>query len=434
MFTKLPNFLSRQNIRFATAGSVLIKFGSAFFAFINSILLARYLGKENFGYYILAYTTILIVTTITSLGLPLLITRYVSKYKANNNFSAIKGLLFLTHKYVFYAIGVVYFLAIIAYFFWWQKYPSIFVETLLYGFLVFPILVFSLLRSALLRGYKYVIFAEFPDTLLRNAIFTIILLFSILTDVALTPQMAMLFQLIAASVGFIFGLIVLYKKIIVPIKPFKPTYFKKEWINQTLPFTVNTSIQVVKTKVLSYLLAAFGSIGSVAIFEVAMRGASLVSFTLDALNLAIAPYISSAFEKNNMFQLQRIVKKSGRIVFLFSLPVALIFILGGKPIIQFLYGNEYGGSYIPLVILCIGQLISSLIGSVGLVLNMTGNQHILSRSNVIAFVLNILFSIPLILYFDSTGVAFLYSFILILQNIYLLYFVKRKLLITTVIL
>ncbi len=433
MFTKFLNLFSKRDIRFATAGSVVIKFGSAFFAFINSILLARYLGKENFGYYILAYATILIITTPTSLGLPLLITRYVSKYKANNNFSAIKGLLFLTHRYIFFAICIVYVLAVVTYFFWWQSYSSIFVETLLYGFLVFPILVFSSLRSALLRGYKYVIFAEFPDTLLRNITFTLLLLFCIFIDVKLTPQIAMLFQLIAASVGFIFGLIVLFKKIIIPIKSYKPSYFKKEWIQQTLPFTINTSIQVVKTKVLSYLLAAFGSIEAVAVFEVAMRGASLVSFTLDALNLAIAPYISSAFEKNNMLQLQRIVKKSGQIVFLFSLPVALIFILGGKPIIQFLYGNEYGGSYIPLIILCIGQLISSLIGSVGLVLNMTGNQHILSKSNVIAFILNILFSIPLILYFDSIGAAFLYSFVLILQNIYLLYFVKRKLLITTVI-
>ncbi len=431
--SKFLKFFSKQDIKFAAIGSLSIKFGSAFFAFINSIILARYMGKENFGYYILAYSTILILSVPVNMGLPMLLTRYISKYKVANKFQEIKGIFIISHKYVFITTILVYLLAFVSYFIWWNRYNPVLVNTLIYGFILLPLLAFGSLRTATLRGLKFVILAELPETFLRNLFFTILLLFCLFLDIKITPQLAMFFQIIVTALGFIIGFLFLWKKLLITIKHHKPIFNKKEWFQQTLPFTINSSIQVVKNKILTYILAVFGNIEAVAVFEVAIKGASLVSFTLDALNLAIAPYISSAFEQKNNASIQRIIKKTGRLIFIFSLPVALTFIFGGKIILEVLYGKSYLVSYIPLVILCVGQLISSIIGSVGLLLNMTGNQSILSRSNVIALVLNILLSIPFIIYFDSIGAAFVYSFVLILQNIYLLKYVKSKLNVTTTI-
>ncbi len=430
---KILKLFSKKDIRFATAGSVVIKFGSAFFAFLNSIILARYMGKENFGFYILAYSTILILSVPSTLGLPMLLTRYVSKYKTKNNYAHIKGILLFSHKTVLLALIAIFFIAFILYFLWWGKYQKSFVETLTIGFILLPIISFSSLRSSILRGLKLVILAEFPDTLFKNIIFSTLLTIWIYSGATLTPKTAMIFQIIAASTGFFIGLFFLYKKLLLKLKFITSVFFIKEWFKQTIPFTINSSIQVVKNKILTYILAVFGSIEAVAVFEVAIKGASLVSFTLDALNLAIAPYISSAFEHKNHNTIQRIIKKTGRLIFIFSLPVALTFIIGGKTILELLYGKSYLVSYIPLVILCVGQLISSIIGSVGLLLNMTGNQSVLSKSNIIALFLNIVLSIPFIIHFNSNGAAFVYSFVLILQNIYLLKQVKNKLSITTTI-
>jgi O-antigen/teichoic acid export membrane protein len=427
------NFFSKQTIRFSTAGSVLIKFSAAFFAFLNSIILARYLGKEGFGMYVLAYATVLIISVPVTMGLPMLLTRFISKYKVSENYQAIKGILILSHKYVLRTVIIVYILAFISYFFWWKQYESSFVETLSYGFILVPLLAFAALRTATLRGLKYVILAELPDTFLRNFLFTLFLLSALFFNLTLTPQRVMIFQIAVTAISFLIGFVLLQKKLLVQLKTIHPIFFKKEWITQTIPFTVNSSVQIVKNKLLSYILAIFGNVEQVAIFEVALRGASLVSFTLDALNLAIAPYISTAFEKGNLEQIQRIIKKTGRIIFLFSLPVALVFIIGGQPILKLLYGQQYNHSYTPLVILCVGQLVSSLIGSVGLLLNMTGNQSVLSRSNVIALLINCLLSIPLVIYFNTIGAALVYSFVLIIQNIYLLYYVKKRLNLTTVI-
>ena len=282
-----------------------------------------------------------------------------------------------------------------------------------------------------MRGLKLIILSELPDTLLRNFLLTILLMGCILLEYPLSPQLAIVFQIVAAGIGFLLGFLFLYKKLLNKLKKVSPIYNTKEWYVQTIPFSINSGIQIVRSKLLTYLLAIFGSIEAVAIFDVAMRGAALVSFTLNALNSAISPFISSAYEKGNTLQIQKIVKKTGRIIFAFSLPVALIFIVGGKGLVMYIFGNEYAVAYFPLLILCIGQLVSAMVGSVGTLLSMTGNQKVFSNSNVIMLIINMILGVPLIMIWDEIGAALLFSAILIFQNYILLKYVQKNLNINT---
>ena len=213
----------------------------------------------------------------------------------------------------------------------------------------------------------------------------------------------------------------------------KAAYKTKLWLKEATPFAITSGVQIIKTRSLTYLLAIFGSLEAVALFEVAMRGASLVSFTVDALNSAISPYISSAFELKQKENLQRIVKKTARLIFISSIPIALIFIFGGETIVSWLFGKAYKGSYFPLVILCLGHIVNALSGPLAAVLNMTGNQRILSKNQVAMMLTSALLSIPLIHFFDTIGAALVFSMIIIIQNILLYVFVKKKLHIDTTI-
>jgi len=429
---KFLKIFSKKDLKHASAGSVVIKFGSAFFAFLNSVLLARYLSVEGFGYYILAFSTMILLSLPITSGIPKLITRYVSKYEVHSNFGAIKGLLIKANRFAIFCVLIIYIIAVLTYFFWWHRFNSILVETMLYSLLLLPILGLGALRSAALRGLKLVILADLPDTLFRNFMLTLCILVSVLFSFQLTPQLAIIFQIISASLGFLLGYIFLQKKLLGKIKNVPARYDEtREWIKQTIPFSINSGVPVVKSRAIIYILAIFGSIEIVAVYEVAIRGAALVSLVLDALNMAIAPFVSSAFEKGELRYIQKIVKKTSRIIFLFSVPVALIFIFGGDPLLQWIFGVEYSNSYIPLVILCVGQLFSALIGSVGLVLNMTGNQIYLSRSNIIALVLTFILIVPAVIYFGVIGAAIVFSCVLIFQNIQLMYFTRKRLNINT---
>jgi O-antigen/teichoic acid export membrane protein len=431
--SRLLKIFGKKNLTYASVGSVVIKFSSASFTFINSILLARLLSLEGFGYYILAFSTVMLLAVPTTLGIPFLITRYVSKYEVHHNYAAIKGLLIKTNLFVLITSITVFAVAAITYFFWWGNFDQELVDTLKYALLLVPVLGFGALRNAALRGMKLVILAELPDSLLRNALFTICLLVFFVGNYSLTPHIAMLFQVLAGLIGFIIGYLFFRRSLLSKLRNLKPVFYTRDWMKQSIPFSINSGVNVIKSKFLIYMLAIFGSIEAVAIFEVAMRAAALVSFILDALNMAISPFISSAFEKKEIWVIQKIVKRTSRIIFFFSFPVAMVFIFGGSPILNWIFGANYNGAYIPLLILCIAQLINAMVGSVGLVLNMTGHQVILSRSNIMALLITILLSIPLIINYDSIGAALIFGFVLIAQNMFLLYHVRKLVKVNTTI-
>ena len=430
---KILKVFNSQQIRTAAIGSLIVKFLSALFALINGVLLANLLTVKDFGIYILALTTITIISIPVSLGLPNLITRYISKYEINKNIAAIKGILIRSNQLVLLTSLLAFIIAFLLYIIWWKNYPENVVSTFWYAFLLMPLLVFGSLRAAALRGLKFIILGQLPETFLRNIFLTFSLLVAIFYDINMSPHMAMILHGIAAALAFIIGYLFLKRKLLTRLKNITPVFKNKLWFKETIPFSITSGVQVIKTKLLTFILVIFGSLEAVAIFDIAMRGATLVSFTLDALNTAISPYLSSAFEQNKKETLQRIVTKSARIIFVFSLPVALIFIFFGKSILELLFAKAYVISYIPLVILCIGQLVNSLTGSVGTVLNMTGNQKYFSKIQIQMMILSALLSVPLIIYYSVIGAALTFSFVIISQNIILVILVRKKLKINTTI-
>ena len=430
---KILKVFNSKQIRTAAIGSLIVKFLSALFALINGVLLANLLTVKDFGIYILALTTITIISIPVSLGLPNLITRYISKYEVNKNIAAIKGILIRSNQLVLLTSLLAFIIAFLLYIIWWKNYPENVVSTFWYAFLLMPLLVFGSLRAAALRGLKFIILGQLPETFLRNIFLTFSLLVAIFYDINMSPHMAMILHGIAAALAFIIGYLFLKRKLLTRLKNITPVFKNKLWFKETIPFSITSGVQVIKTKLLTFILVIFGSLEAVAIFDIAMRGATLVSFTLDALNTAISPYLSSAFEQNKKETLQRIVTKSARIIFVFSLPVALIFIFFGKSILELLFAKAYVVSYIPLVILCIGQLVNSLTGSVGTVLNMTGNQKYFSKIQIQMMILSALLSVPLIIYYSVIGAALTFSFVIISQNIILVILVRKKLKINTTI-
>ncbi len=382
---------------------------------------------ENYGYYVLALAVVTILSVPTSLGLPNLLVRYVSKYQVENKWGEIKGLLRLANKLVFFSFFIVFLISVILYFFWWNVYSDVLKDAIWVGFGILIFSGLSAIRAAALRGLHYIVLGQLPDTLLKNFLIFIGVLTYFYLDLKITPMIAIIIYFIAVVISYFVGFLLLNKLLLVKLKNVTTISENKFWIREALPFTINGSVQVIRSKLVTFILAAFGSVESVAIYDIALRGGALVSFTLDAMNTAIAPHISSSYQKGDKIVLQNILTKSSRIVFLTAIPTTLIFVFGGSFVISTLFGEEYINSYIPLVIICLGQLLSSTIGPVGIVLSMTGNMSYFTRNNIYVTIFNVLFSFPFIYFWDVEGAAILYSLLLIIQNCMLFIYLKKKL-------
>src|SRR5690606_11831512 len=124
-------------------------------------------------------------------GLPTLITRYLSKYQVIEDYSSIKGLLIRTNHMVYISTVCILLLATLSYLVWWKNLNPVIVETIWYSLVLLPLMGLGSLRAAALRGMRFVILGQLPDTLLRNFLLCFGIGIFYLLDYKMTPPLAM---------------------------------------------------------------------------------------------------------------------------------------------------------------------------------------------------------------------------------------------------
>jgi O-antigen/teichoic acid export membrane protein len=88
-----------------------------------------------------------------------------------------------------------------------------------------------------------------------------------------------------------------------------------------------------------------------------------------------------------------------------ALMPSILFLLVGENILNLVFGSDYTQAYGVLSILIVGQLLNVMFGSVGMVLNMTGNQSYAARIAGMAAILNIVMNLIMIPNFGGEGAA-----------------------------
>jgi O-antigen/teichoic acid export membrane protein len=121
--------------------------------------------------------------------------------------------------------------------------------------------------------------------------------------------------------------------------------------------------------------------------------------------MAIAPTVSELFARGEKDRLQNMISKSTWAIMAFALPMVLFLILGGKWLLPIVFGPEYAPAYILLVILCLGQLFNAAMGSVGLLLNMSGFERLTAQGVTIAALSSIILNLILIPIGGPVGAA-----------------------------
>ncbi len=85
--------------------------------------------------------------------------------------------------------------------------------------------------------------------------------------------------------------------------------------------------------------------------------------------------------------------------------IVVIFTLFGVTLLELFFGQEFVLSYVPLLLLFGGQLVSSAVGSVGFLLIMTGNERVVAKAFTVGALTNIALNVLLIPRFGTVGAA-----------------------------
>jgi O-antigen/teichoic acid export membrane protein len=357
------------------AGTFTLKVVSTGLSLLTSLFLARLLGAAGYGAYAYAISWVGLLSVPALLGLDNLFIREIAAYKVRSEWDLMSGLLHWANLVtLLISLGLALVAAIGA----WilaEHVESQMVFTLWIALMMIPLIALTRLRQAALQGLGHVVVGQLPEVVIRRLLFIVFVgvVYSVL-GADLTAPWAVSMDVLAAGVALFLGVGLLHKTLPRYAQEASPVYQTRVWARSMLPLLFISVIQAISGQVALVLLGMIKGAEAVGIYAVAQRSAALITFALFAVNAVLSPTVASLYAAGDMKRLQRVVTKSARIILFASVPMVIsLFVFGDRFLLYF--GPEFASAKMSLFILSAGQLANAAMGSVGLLLIMTGHER-----------------------------------------------------------
>ena len=393
----------------------------------TSIFVARFYGAEMVGTLSLTISFLMFATMLSVAGTNVSILRFIPEHVTRYSVNS----AFLVYRKIFFFVVVVSSLFGIVFFFSADVIAEhVFSKPHLAG--LFALASVFLLFNALLdlttqavRGMKLI--RAFAWMQIVRPLLMLLLL-CILTFAHAGRYVPVYALLIAIFISAIIGMAILavsFKTKIQADATVHPVPFSTI-LRISLPMFMTTSMQYIVGQTGIVMLGMFCSDAEVGYYAVAVKLATLTIFALRAIDSMAAPKFSELFHSGKMDELFYVAQKSAKLIFWATVPLLLLLVGLGKPILMLFFGQEFVVAYWPLVFLVGGQFVNAVCGSTGYFMDMTGHQKILRNIIAVAAVMNIVLNVLLIPKYGIIGAALSAMISVAFWNLYTLVYIKIK--------
>jgi O-antigen/teichoic acid export membrane protein len=397
--------------------SIIFRILGAIAQFSFTLILARIFGAEGMGIFVLGLTTVAIGSAFARWGIDQAALKHISIYATNNQWGDItsvykKSIIFV----LITSIAMSFFIYLLAP---WIA-GTIFHDPRLVSLIeVFSlsIIPFSLLFliSECLRALKKIASHTLTQVFAVPAISSTILLLLYRQEINLHESAYIYFT--ACMSGLIIAYFIWLKSVNAdkPLANQKPISLKELLITAS-PMAWVTILSIVISFLETILLGIYHDAEEVGIYAVVLRLALIVNFVIVAFNSILAPKFASLYRHNQIPDIQKLVSNSVYIMTLATLPI-FIFYLIYPSYALLLFGDEFLGAEIALIILTFGQFVNIYAGPAAILLMMTGHQENMRKNTLISFSCGLITGIILIPILGVVGAAISATLGIVLLNI-----------------
>lgn len=407
-------------------GASGIQLFSKLITLLAGIFYARALGAENYGLYGYYMSLIAIFAIPVVSGLPNLIIRELTYYKSENDGGKFHGIIVWSTIYIFGMSLISFFLLC---FLAKNNYVARDI-----GYLLIPLGLIILFKgyttqqTAIINSCKKPVLSQIPIQIFVPLITLILVLSLVIMGFEANAGLILKSTLFAFVLSLLFSLVISYKSVRkLKIKKRDISFSTKALSKSLFPLSIMAIISTLNIEVASVFIAELSDTKEVAYFKVAMQAVSIMIIGLNSINTILMPEVATLYKLGEMDSLQAVIKKAVRLNSLFAMPVILVLTFFGRDLIVIFFGDEYEQAYIVMMILCIGQFVNVLSGSVGLILNMTRNERSALVSSIIALIINIVTLYTLTPIYGAIGAAISLAISIVAINAINSYQVIKKL-------
>jgi len=408
---------------FALGGRV----AATILALTASIITTRFYGAEAMGILAMVNSFLLLASIFTVLGTGTSILRLIPEHIVKHSITS----AFRVYRKIQYLVVAVSLVCGILLFFSsglladkvFSKPHLSFFFALAAGFVVFKSL--ADLNTQAVRGMRLIRVFAFMQVLPSATMLVLLIAMTLLIPNPGNPVYA---QLAALGGTAVVGAWIMDRAFRKKMRPDDAVHLMplKEVMSISLPMLMTASMAFAIGQIGVILLGMFRPEREVGYYSVSVKVASLTIFALEAINTMAAPKFSELFHTGKMDELFHVARKSTRLIFWTTTPILLVLLVLGKPILGFIFGDEFTAAYLSMVFLVLGQFVNAVSGSTGHFMNMTGHQNALKNVILVTAISNVLLSLILIPYFGIEGAAFSAMVSQIFLNVYALMYIKKS--------
>lgn len=394
-------------------------------AFLSHLVLSRTLGVSQYGSYVIALGWAMVLVVPARLGLDNSALRFATIYRHDGRGGDFRGLIIFSLAMIGLVSSAIAAILLLG----WQAgiKPLRQIDQLMLAAIAITIPFSALLAwlSALIRTANRIFAAQFYEQVLRPGLLIAAVALAAISGWELGASSAMLLTGLTVGLATV-GIAAETKRSFRDVPAARPSFrHRKEWLSVSWILLLMSVVQELLNQIDLILLGILGDATQAAHFAAAWRLASLVRFGLVAVTTVTGPMIAAAFHRNDVIELARIARLSARVSTLFAVALALLIAVLGRPLLG-TFGPGFADAYPALLIMLAGGGISSVTGSVGHLMTMTGHQ----RSALIifagAFAVSVVINVALIPALGAVGSALASSAALVAWNLAMTIYVRRK--------
>jgi len=416
--------------------SFILRFGGLAVGFLLTWIIAKYFKAEGLGDFVLTITVLRLFTLLAKIGLDTTSIRFIASFASKEKWTSI----FSFRKQVVTILSITSVIASLLMYFLANPIADLINANAGYieinAFFVLP-MAFFMLHYQSLRGLKRIVEFSFfyrMSQALFSAI-SIVIIYQFTQD-SEVPVYAYLVSVLIVSIlsflSFRYWLknrsdgkesaekeIMRYStllKISIPLMFAQSVQFIMAWTDKLMLGAIDTP---------NVTLGLTTNSSEVGIYHTAFKLSMFAAIALMSINSIASPKFAEMFGKNDMEGLKKVVHQSTKMIFWTSVPLVTIFFIFPEFFLG-LFGEEFKIGVTAFIFLSCGRLISSFSGSVGNILQMTGNQNIYASILFFGAMLNVVLNLILIPRYGINGAAIASMSSLIVWNLSMVLVVKKK--------
>jgi len=381
-----------------------IRIAGAALAFVSQIVLARMMGRFEYGVFVFVWVLMILFGNLACLGFPTAIIRFLPQYDASGNHDAIRGVTATARLFVLAVAGGLALIGMAALYAFSGMVENYYIMPIFLGLIAVPMIALGDVLDGTARANHWPVMALSPTFLIRPTLILLFMLAAILFGAAHTAVTAMAAALAAAFVTVFCQYLAVTFRLRRHYPNGPKTIEFNAWFAVAFPVFLAEGVGYLLTNSDVVVVGIFLDPAEVAVYFAAAKIMALVHFVYFAVKAAIGPRFAAIIAENDRTKLAAFATEAARWTFFPALAIGLVVFAAGQFLLS-LFGAAFTEGEVVIAILLSGVLAKALVGPAEILLMMADRQMLCVYLYAAALVANIGLNVVLIPHFGIEGAA-----------------------------